>query len=110
MVEPKRLACQMHLKAEEAAALGRLDQVPAADALLAALPRHAGDVLLRTVQHWARLLRARDAARLAAALEARVLGDSHVSVLRHQLPVDAATCEPRHLTSSRGTENHANLL
>jgi hypothetical protein len=94
MVEPKRLACWMHLEAQGTAASGGLDQIAAPDALITALSLHQGDVLLRAMQHWTGLLGARDPAGFTAALEARVFGDSHVSVLRHQLPVDTATCNP----------------
>lgn len=92
MVEPKRPACKVHLETEETPAFGRFHEVAAPDALLTALSRDAGDVLLRAMQHWTRLLRARDPPGFTAALEARIFGDSHVSVLRHQLPVDTATC------------------
>jgi hypothetical protein len=82
----------MHLEAQQAAASGRFDEEATAEALLAALPRHTGDVLLRAMQHWARLLGTGDAAAFTPALEARIFRDAHVSVFCHQLAVDPASC------------------
>jgi hypothetical protein len=82
----------VHLETEETTAFGRFHQISAPDTLLTALSRDAGDVLLRAMQDWTRLLRARDPPGFTAALQARIFGDSHLSVLCDQLPVNTATC------------------
>ncbi|KAJ4434410.1 hypothetical protein ANN_22971 [Periplaneta americana] len=92
VVGAEGLARRVHLHAQQAPSLGRLDEVAATVALLAALPGHARDVVAGTVKHGTRLLRACDPAALAATLEARIFRDSHVSVFCHKLSVNAAPC------------------
>jgi hypothetical protein len=92
VIGPKRLARRVHLESEQTAAFGRFDEEATADTLLAALPGHAGNVLLRAMQHGTGLLGTGDPPALTSTLEARIFRDAHVSVLCHQLAVDPTSC------------------